>query len=157
MIACYLGGIVGGVFLHELGHALMALLVTKQRVEMEVGSLGGRKSLDIGRLNLAFRLGGLRYGATKYERGKESSRTQALVAMGGPLASLMATLLFGGLMASSVLGSWLWIVSLGLGLANFRILIVAVWPMEYRPMGSEGEVWLSDGLDVWRLLTQNKS
>ncbi|EDY84223.1 hypothetical protein VDG1235_3854 [Verrucomicrobiia bacterium DG1235] len=50
-----------------------------------------------------------------------------------------------------MVGSWAWIVFLGLTVANFRILIVAVWPMEYRPNGPDGEVWLSDGLDVWRM------
>lgn len=156
MVACYLGGIVSGVFLHELGHALMALLVTRQKVELEVGADGGRKVLRLGRLELVGRSQGLRYGATRYNRGTESRGTQAWVSAGGPVASLAAVLVFGWLLVDSVVGDWLWIVWLGLLAANFRIFIVSVWPMEYRPRGPGGEVWLSDGLDLWRLLTSKR-
>ncbi|MBK1875234.1 M50 family metallopeptidase [Pelagicoccus mobilis] len=153
LIACYLGGIVSGVFLHELGHSVMALLTTRQKVALEVGSAGARKELRLGRLELVGRSRGLRYGATRYDRESESRGVQAVVAIGGPLASSLAVLLFAWLLVNSVVGDWVWIVWLGLLVANFRILIVAVWPIEYRPDGPEGEVWLSDGLDLWRLLT----
>lgn len=151
LLGCYLGGIVGGVFLHELGHALAALVATRQRLELEVGSAGGRWSFSLGRLWISARSRGLFYGVTRYDRGSVSRMRQTLVALGGPLASLAACLGFGWLTTQEVVGSWAWIVFLGLTVANFRILIVAVWPMEYRPNGPDGEVWLSDGLDVWRM------
>lgn len=157
LVACYLGGIVGGVFLHELGHAMAALLATRQRVEMEIGSAGKRGCLGLGRLNMVFRSQGLRYGATRYDRSVESRGTQAFVAVGGPLASLLATAFFVWVMVSSTLGSWGWIICLGLAIANFRILIVALWPIEYRPDGEDGDLWLSDGLDLWRLLTNKQN
>lgn len=152
LLACYLGGIVGGVFLHELGHALAALAFTRQRVAMEVGSAGKRGGFRLGRLELTLRSRGLRYGATRYDRSSESRATQVLVALGGPAASLLAFSLFVWMMVGALLGSWLWIAWLGLAVANFRILIVSVWPLEYRPDGEEGDAWLSDGLDVWRLV-----
>lgn len=151
LIGCYLGGIVSGVFLHELGHALVALLATRQRVDLEVGASGAKAAFSLGRLGFSFRSRGLRYGATRYERAGESRMRQTLVALGGPVASVAACLGFGWLTVSLVVGTWEWIAFLGLTVANFRILIVAVWPLEYRAEGDEGEVWLSDGLDVWRI------
>lgn len=152
LVVCYLSGIVGGVLLHEMGHALVALVATRQRVQLEVGSAGGACRCKLGRLALVFRARGLRYGATRYDREAVSRGRQAWVALGGPLASVAAVLLFGWLLVNSLIGDWAWVAWLGLLAANFRILIVAVWPMEYRPDGAAGEVWVSDGLDVWRLL-----
>lgn len=149
-VLCYAGGLVGGVFLHELGHAAMALLATGQRVEMEVGTGGRRGRFPMGRLQLNVRSKGLRYGATRYERYLEPRRVQALVAAGGPLASLLGCLGFAWLTVSLPAGSWAWIGSFALALANFRILMVALWPWEYRPGGGD-EIWPSDGLDLWRL------
>lgn len=156
LLGCYLGGLVGGVLFHEMGHALVALLATRQRVELELGAEGKRRCVRMGRLSLVFRSRGWRYGATRYERAKELRGVQALVALGGPVASLLAVLGFGWLMVSSTVGSWTWIVALGLAIANFRIWIVAVWPLEYRPQEQGGEVWVSDGLDLWRLLTNKQ-
>jgi len=152
LLAAYLGGIVLGVLAHELGHAVMAFLVTRQKVELEVGSAGGRAKVSLGRLELCFRTRGLRYGVTRYDRAVESRGKQAWVAVGGPVASVLAVVLFGWLLVNAVVGSWIWILWLGLMVANFRILIVAIWPIEYRPNGTTGEVWVSDGLDLWRLL-----
>lgn len=156
LLACYFGGLLGGVLGHELGHALTALLATRQRVEMELGTAGKRGEARLGRLSLVFRSRGLRYGATRYDRAKESRGAQAAVALGGPAASALAVCGLGWLMVTSTVGSWTWIVALGLATANFRILIVAVWPTEYRPLGQGGPVWVSDGLDVWRLLTKGR-
>ncbi len=157
LTACYFGGLIGGVFFHELGHALAALLATRQGVEMEIGSAGKRGCIRLGRLDLVFRSRGQRYGSTRYDRSRESRGAQAFVAIGGPLASLLATAVFVWIMVSSTLGSWGWIICLGLAIANFRILIVAVWPIKYRPDGEDGDVWLSDGLDLWRLLTNKQN
>ncbi len=156
LLGCYFGGLVAGVLFHELGHALLALLATRQRIAVEIGSAGKRGLWHCGRLEFCFRSKGLRYGATRYERLAESRLAQGLVAIGGPLASFLAVGVFGWLMVTSLVGSWTWIVGLGLAIANFRILIVAVWPIEYRPTGEDGEVWVSDGLDLWRLLTKKR-
>lgn len=156
LLGCYLGGLVGGVFLHEAGHALAALLATRQRVQMEIGSAGKRWRFRLGRLDLVFRSQGLRYGATRYDRSVESRSVQALVASCGPGASFGVSIFFGWIMVSSVVGSWSWVVCLGLAIASFRILIVSVWPIEYRPDGEGGEVWRSDGLDFWRLVTNKQ-
>ncbi|MBC2605132.1 M50 family metallopeptidase [Pelagicoccus albus] len=152
LILCYALGIVGGVFLHELGHALVALCVTRQPIEMEIGKGPKCVSFGVGRLRIRLSLRGLRYGLTRYDRGRETRGRQALVALGGPMASLAALIGFGALTVNSQVGEWVWIFGLAATIANFRIFIVAIWPIEYRPEGEGGQVWLSDGLDLWHLL-----
>lgn len=152
LVAAYAVGLCVGTLLHELGHALAALALTRQRVEVELGrgSVGGREWRG-GRLGV--RLGSWRVwtGATRYERAREGRGTQLAVALAGPAASFAATLVcVYGLAAQEAAGWWA-VAWLGGAAANFRILIVSAWPMEHRPDGAGGVVWLSDGLDAWRL------
>ena len=143
-----------GVLLHELGHAAAALLATRQRIEVALGR-GVEEtrlaSLSLGRLSIVLANWIIWIGATHYDRTKESRLVQSFVAVSGPLASLIACLACVWWLVSVSLPSWLGVVALGLLAANFRILIVAVWPIAYRPNGSDGEEWLSDALDLWRL------
>ncbi len=151
LIAAYGVGLCLGTLLHELGHAVAALVATRQRIALELGRGPGFKRLQLGRLGLALGPWRLWHGATRYDRRREPRGVQALVALAGPVASLAA--LAGGVIALQrwEIGSWLWVAALGFAAANFRILLVALWPIAYRPDGAEGEVWLSDGLDLWRL------
>lgn len=150
LFGVYLGGLVVATFLHELGHAVAALRVTTQRIALQVGRTGCC-SFSFGRLDISFSSRGLRYGFTRYDRTAVSRERQTVVAVCGPLASLIVCLACVFFALNSVSGEWIWILWIGLLVANFRILIVALWPMEYRPDGPEGEVWLSDALDVWRM------
>ncbi len=150
LIAVYFSGLVLGTVLHELGHAFMALLATRQQVGVEIGR-NARARARLGRLRVLFGAKGLRYGFTRYDRSAVSRGRQTLVALAGPLASLAGCVAFAWLAFASSPESWLWVLWLGLSIANFRILVVSLWPIAYRPDGPEGEVWLSDALDLWRL------
>lgn len=151
LFASYIAGIVGGVFLHELGHSLAALLATRQRIALEVGTAGRRYSFVLGRLEIVVFSRGIKYGLTRYDRLGESRWSQTLVALGGPLASLAAVVGFAWLTTGEPVGSWSWITFFGMCVANFRILLTSLWPIEFRPHGPDGEVWLSDSLDLWRM------
>ncbi len=89
--------------LHELGHALPALLYTTGPVKVYVGSYGDEKNsmpISLGRLQLYFR-----WKITEWNLGvcvhQVPSRLldNLLIILGGPLASLI----FGGLLATWVL------------------------------------------------------
>lgn len=151
LIAAYVLGIVVGVILHELGHALVALLATRQRVAVEIGTGGREVKLRVWRLDCVLRGKGLRYGATRYVRNRESTGRQIAVALGGPLASLASVVGFGWLVTRSLVGNWEWIGWLGLCVASFRIFIVSVWPIRYRSSEDPGAEWESDGLDIWQM------
>ncbi|MDQ8204960.1 M50 family metallopeptidase [Pelagicoccus sp. SDUM812003] len=147
-------GLGVAVVAHELGHAVMALLVTRQKVSLQVGQpAAGREGsiFTLGRLELRLSPRRFRYGFTRYDRAAESRARQTWVALAGPAASLLGCGLLAALATNTLVGSGWWILWLGLFVSHFRILIVSVWPLEYRPQGAEGEVWLSDSLDIWRM------
>ena len=150
-VGALLDGVFVGVFLHELGHALVALVATRQRVVAQVGNSAAPLEWKFGRLTMRLGIKGFRYGFTEYDRESESLRTQMAVALGGPLVSLLIVALCGWWVFVTPLGTWLWIVGFGFFIANVRIAIVSLWPMRYRPFDDKDEIWLSDALDIWEM------
>ena len=51
-VAALLDGVYLGVLAHELGHAIVALVLTRQNVTVKVGTLGEVIGLSMGRLTL---------------------------------------------------------------------------------------------------------
>lgn len=150
-VAVLLDGVYIGVLFHELGHALVAFVFTKQPIEVQVGADDRNFEISLGRLNVKLGLRGFRYGATRYDRESESLGAQRWVILGGPAASLIATATFAASLQYFEVWSWLWLALFAFFVANFRILIVSLWPIEYLAPDGSGETWLSDGLDFWRL------
>ncbi len=145
-----LDGIYLGVLVHELGHALIALLATSQSIAVKVGRSRKPIELNLGRLSIELGIAGFRYGSTSYDRSLETNSTQRWIIAGGPVASLLVAVCLGISLWMFEPWGWIWIFLFGLFVANLRILIVALWPIEYRNPGNEQEVWLSDSLDFWR-------
>jgi hypothetical protein len=82
------------LLVHELGHALAALALTRGPVVVQTG----RRSFltpRIGRLTLALGPGGLQAGAC-WHLAPDTPRAEAIIAAAGPLASLSTALLAGG-------------------------------------------------------------
>ena len=144
-------GIYFGVLLHELGHGVAALLATRQSISIQVGTSDRNVSLSMGRLRILLGLAGFRYGATRYDRSRETVGAQRWIIAGGPVASLIVTVVLGMSLGRLEAWSWIWVALFALFVANFRILIVSLWPIEYAFPDGNGEVWLSDGLDFWRV------
>ena len=149
--AVYLVGLGVGVLAHELGHAALATLLTRQRVLLQVGQGPRFFRGRLGRLEFRLSARGYRFGFTRYVRETESRWRQTFVAAAGPAASLLACAVLAWATVNAVVGGWDWIAYLGLFVSNFRILIVALWPIAYRPSPQSEEVWLSDSLDIWRM------
>lgn len=150
-VVALLDGIYLGVLVHELGHALIALVTTEQPVTLRVGRSTQPVEFKLGRLSLELGLAGFRYGTTSYDRTLEPVSTQRWIIAGGPVASLAVTLSLGISLWWFEPWGWIWIALFGLFVANLRILITALWPMEYRNPENHDDVWLSDSLDFWRL------
>jgi len=150
-VLALLDGIYLGVLIHELGHAVMALLVTRQTVKLKVGRSREPFKVNWGRLSMELGIAGFWYGSTSYDRSRESASTQRWVVVGGPLASFVATVAFGASLWQFEPWGWIWIALMAFFVANVRILITALWPMEYPNPHDPNEIWLSDSLDFWRL------
>jgi hypothetical protein len=136
------------VLVHELGHALTALDLTRGRVLLKVG-IGRVAALRVGRVEFELGLPGPGLCVYEPETLKGSARSEAWIAAAGPLTSLMAAATLGLLAAMS--DGWLQDV-LGLGsLASVFGAAVTGLPLRYgRGLGVRGE---SDGMAVWRILT----
>ncbi len=151
-LTAFVDGLYLSILLHELGHALLALLLTNQSILLKVGTSDNHLGFSLGRLRIELGLKGFQYGFTYYEREKESRLSQISVAMGGPLVSLVVMYLCSLWVLDTPLGGWLWVIGFAFFVANIRILIVSLWPIKYRPFPDKDEVWLSDALDIWRML-----
>lgn len=151
LLVSYPVGLVLSVFIHELGHSLVALITTKQTVFLNIGRGQAKKSVRLGRLVVGTSFRSLQLGSTSYDRSLEGRGVQLGVALGGPLISLTVALLVGAFLKDIPLGTLLGLGLLAWFVANFRILIVSLWPIAYQPNKDDSEVWLSDGLDIWRL------
>ena len=138
-------------FLHELGHASMVLLLTGQRATIQLGRRGLRCRLQLGRLRMILNLGpGAAFSRCLLEDLSEISLSRRVwFFLGGPIASLLLSLLFGGLALSST-GSGPWLITLAM-IPLFQFLLT-ILPWRYPPgIGVMGGM-PSDGLYVVRLI-----
>ncbi|WP_299121366.1 tetratricopeptide repeat protein [uncultured Tenacibaculum sp.] len=84
--------------IHELGHGIPALLFTKEKVTIYLGSLGNpKKSLlvKIGRLEFFFNkeLFNWKTGLCRFEKGNMSINKHIIIVLMGPIASLILSLI----------------------------------------------------------------
>lgn len=143
------------VLWHELGHAVMALILTRGPVEARVGTdHDGPLWLSVGRLRvvlglLPFAGGQCGYDSDTLWRG----RHEAWIAVTGPFASALAAL--GLATLALALGSAdelsVRVLVLGAG-AAFLHTVASILPIRYA-LGSGAAGGESDGLAVWRILT----
>jgi len=142
-------------FCHELGHALAALLFTREKVTLSVGqkSLSPSFSFCIGKRFLAevsLRKG--KSGYTQYQLQKRSLWVPMLILLSGPIMSMLLTCSSGYVLfftsnhpvLENILISWF--------CCNFLTLMRSVLPMRMQPTPSFPEGPPSDGLQIYYLL-----
>ncbi len=142
--------------LHELGHALPALVFTKDKVEVRIGHSFEKPLNRFGRLGWAFALRGSSTGFTGYDRSSLSRPALVFVIVGGPLASGLAF----------ALGIWtvfqqteyflLRIIFAAFLCANGILFLRSVIPITLRPTQQFPKGPPSDGLDLLRTLKQTR-
>ena len=136
--------------LHEMGHALVALLVKPGKVTILIGTRDvemARIRLQFGRLALGFRPGFWMLGGCVFsETRSDSVQKRVWILLGGPLVSLVCLVVFGVL---AFYGLLVW--QLFAWAALWGLLLSAI-PMRYpRWFGPWGGA-PSDGLRVLWLL-----
>ena len=153
--------------LHELGHAIPALLLTSKEVELQVGRTNLRRKDESGQLSIEddnevmswCKWGRLRWsysfpsgfeGFTGYDRESLGKWALLLVIAGGPIVSGLASG-FGVWLTVEVLGeTWERVSALAFICANFNLFLRSIVPLTLE----NGKP--SDGLDFWKSLRQSR-
>ena len=138
------------VLIHELGHALLAVCLTRELVIVHIGQgMAGMTFKITHRLNLILHLQQLHLGYCQYPKLSLTKWGRITVASAGPIASglaitaLATILLYPGNPITEP-GQWLAIVFF---YANLKIFVTSAIPMVYRDHSS-GKAYVSDGLDI---------
>ncbi len=136
--------------LHELGHAIPALLLTSEVVELRVGKLDRERMVDEtakwrkrGRLRWVCSFRGSFHGFTGYDRDALSRAALLVVIAGGPLVSGLACGFAAWLCLDAFEETWQVMVAASFLCANAILFLRSAIPVRLR----DGEP--SDGLDFW--------
>jgi Zn-dependent protease len=143
------------LILHEFGHASMILLLTKQKVTVQFGVQGTKREIHWGRLTilLYFEPSALFFGRYLFENYAAVSRQQLFwITVGGPLVSLLLTILCGALwFATNTVDPWR-----GLAVINLICVLNPIIPWHHsRWMGVMAGL-PSDGLQLVQLFQEAK-
>ena len=144
--------------LHELGHALPMLGISRGRVIVRVGRQPAR-AVSIGRLELRIRwINSPRWGWFGFVEGDEEERSRAAqiaIVAGGPLVT---AIVLAGLVAAAGALSWpasilLWVPALAVGWELFVTAVPMRYPRWFGPYAGR----VSDGYRIVRLLRNQTS
>jgi hypothetical protein len=136
--------------LHEIGHAGLALLLTDQQIRFQLGSKGKKLKLDLGRLTITLFFEPMAiYGLYQLEDKTRLTFKQDLwITLGGPLMSLLLTILFASLAWTS---GWatLWTI---LFIINLIAFLNTAFPWTYPNWQGIQAGIPSDGRQILKLL-----
>ena len=142
------------LLLHEMGHAVMILLLTRQRATFQFGVSGARRNIRLGRITASvyFEPSALFFCRYRLEEGA-LTRSQSLgITLGGPLASLVSGLLFGLLWMTAGGDPWT-----GLTIISLINLLNSSIPRPY-PAWQGAQAGLpNDGMQLVRLFQASRS
>lgn len=137
-------------FFHELGHAIPALIFTKEKdVTVIIGSYGQTGNyykFNLGRLKIFFRFNLLnwRAGLCSFEE-PVSYKQDIIITLGGPVMSLVLATAIGVLISTVPIANiWviLGVIYILLGIFDF---ITNMIPNEFKSEDFPGKVFISDG------------
>ncbi|MFN8444991.1 MAG: hypothetical protein U0175_29665 [Caldilineaceae bacterium] len=136
--------------LHEMGHALMILLLTKQRVTFQFGVRGTQREIRLGRLTIHFYFEPGTFLGCRYhleDVAALSKRQIFWITVGGPLASLLLAILCSVLwFTTNNIDTWR-----GLVVINLIAFLYSSIPGYYAKwMGAQAGI-ANDGLQVVQL------
>jgi hypothetical protein len=138
--------------MHEFGHAIPALLLTKGDVRIQSGIGDTSIAFKIGRLKIVPIFSAAYNGFCEFAQQGVSSRQLALITLGGPILSGVLT----GISISCLINPWLLPLLRGICAiffyANLRIFITSVIPA-YHTIPRDAPVGASDGLrflEFWK-------
>ncbi len=142
--------------LHELGHALPSLLLTKDPVRIRLGNSTDKPTIKLGRLEICLGPTTSFWGSCEFTSEGMSTARLIIITLGGPLTSLCLGALFLGWMFTSTLPWEIRLVTAVLFYANCRILLVSIIPQTFRAPNPHSQ-GVSDGLKILNLLSGEKN
>ena len=158
-LCCFIAFKSIATLLHELGHALPALLLTNSPVSIRVGDDSAKPLIDAGRMTLSLSLRNAFIGFTSYDRNSLSVFRLVLVVLGGPAVSLSACVLSTWFIFIVHWPNSLWIRLLVAAFlsANGLVFLRSIIPVKLRPTNEFPEGPPSDGLDLIRILCNERN
>ena len=139
--------------IHELGHALPALLLSDDKVFLRVGNPSKKNYHIVHRLSIEFSIYGGQEGCTGYTLEEKKFCQRILILLGGPLVSLLVSLSSGYfLFVDQPSFLWLELVLVSWFCANALAFLRAALPMRLKPTHRFPEGPLSDGLQIFYLI-----
>lgn len=141
------------VLAHELGHALPAMLLSSSPVTVFIGDPRHSKVRQcVGRFHFAFTRQQSGFGFCQFGKTQLSPFSQIIIAVAGPLASLIFTILFLLPLVGVVdLPIHLAFLSAVCFYAHLKLFLSSALPFTSE---SRGKILASDGLDIMRLMVQ---
>ena len=140
--------------LHELGHGLPALFLTRGKVKIRVGEGKGiffRRPYNLGeRFSFEISFKNTRVGYTQFEEQKKGS--QLIILLGGPLVTFFLTWQAGDLLFSRNLSNWAEVLLVSWFCGNFLAFLRSVIPTYLKPTQSFPQGAPSDGMQIITLL-----
>jgi len=145
-------------FMHELGHAIPGLILTKgSRIQIRFGQCGNRPVLKLGRFEACVGPTTSFWGSCEFDSQGLSARKLVAIALGGPVISLVLTCLTLWCLFDQTLATWSRFIAAVFFYANCRIFLVAALPRRFRPPVSVDMGGDSDGLKILQLLKDGKT
>ena len=146
--------------LHEAGHAIFAYLSTTSPVLIRLGTKKScpEKCLKLGsRISIIFNMGDFRSGSTEFEN-QRGRLVKILILLGGPLFSVFQVITSGFFLffSDTKLTPWLEVAWVSWFCCNLQMFLRSVIPVHLRPTKDAPDGPLSDGLQIFQLLTNRK-
>ena len=138
--------------LHEIGHALGVILLTQHSATVRIGEGNRMIRFQFGRMQFKLNLSNSSYGFCEYARNKTTRLQQILIALAGPLWSLLfciLSLVFLLWVNTPLLGRFLSAVFL---YANLYLFVCSTLPMHREKSPNLKSEWESDGYASLRML-----
>lgn len=140
--------------LHELGHALPAILFSAGPVALRVGKPHGSGLAICKCLKIEFSLRRGNEGCTMYTLEHGKNWQKLLILTGGPFVSILSCLMSGYLLfGNQATHLWVEVALVSWFCANGLVLLRSVIPMRLRPTESFPDGPQSDGLQILYIIT----
>ena len=156
-LCCFIAFKSIATLLHELGHALPALLLTNSPVSIRVGDDSVKPLIDTGRISLSLSLRNASIGFTSYDRNALSVFRLVIVVLGGPVLSLSACVLSTWFIVHCPESLWIRLLAAAFLSANGLVFLRSIIPVKLRPTNEFPEGPPSDGLDLIRILYNERN